>query len=49
MRLHAIPVPSARLMLAVAALRDNDRELLGNLTQEFPGNTLCRGELAKLQ
>jgi hypothetical protein len=46
-------LPYARLMLAVAALRDNDRnrarELLGNLAQEFPGNTLYRKELAKLK
>jgi hypothetical protein len=46
-------LPYARLMLAVAALRDNDRnrarELLGNLAQEFPNNTLYRTELAKLQ
>lgn len=46
-------LPYARLMLAVAALRDDDRnrarELLGNLAQEFPSNTLYRRELAKLQ
>lgn len=46
-------LPYARLMLAVAALRDNDRnrarELLGNLALEFPSNTLYRKELAKLQ
>jgi hypothetical protein len=46
-------LPYARLMLAVAALRDNDRgrarELLANLAQEFPNNTLYRKELAKLQ
>ena len=46
-------LPYARLMLAVAALRDNDRnrarELLGNLAQEFPNNTLYRQELARLQ
>jgi hypothetical protein len=46
-------LPYAQLMLAVAALRDNDRsrarELLGNLAREFPGNTLYRKELAKLQ
>jgi hypothetical protein len=45
--------PYARLMLAVAALREKDRDrarqLLGNLAQEFPGNTLYRKELAKLQ
>jgi hypothetical protein len=46
-------LPYARLMLAVAALRDKDRtrarELLGGLAQEFPNNTLYRQELAKLQ
>jgi hypothetical protein len=46
-------LPYARLMLAVAALRDNDRmrarELLGDLAHEFPSNTLYRQELAKLQ
>jgi hypothetical protein len=46
-------LPYARLMLAVAALRDDDRdrarELLGNLAQEFPNNTLYHKELAKLQ
>jgi hypothetical protein len=46
-------LPYARLMLAVAALRDNDRDrardLLGNLAEEFPNNTLYRQELAKLQ
>jgi hypothetical protein len=46
-------LPYARLMLAVAALRDNDRnrarELLGDLAQEFPNNTLYRQELAKLE
>jgi hypothetical protein len=46
-------LPYARLLLAVAALRDNDharaRELLGGLVQEFPNNTLYRQELAKLQ
>jgi hypothetical protein len=46
-------LPYARLMLAVAALRNNDRgrarELLGYLAQEFPNNTLYRLELAKLQ
>jgi hypothetical protein len=45
-------LPYARLMLAVAALRDNDhpraRDLLANLTREFPNNTLYRQELAKL-
>jgi hypothetical protein len=46
-------LPYARLMLAVAALRDDDRdrarELLANLAREFPQNTLYRQELAKLQ
>jgi len=46
-------LPYARLMLAVAALRDNDRnrarDLLANLAHEFPNNTLYRQELAKLQ
>lgn len=46
-------LPYAQLMLAVAALRDNDRnrarELLGNLAQEFPHNSLYQKELAKLQ
>jgi hypothetical protein len=46
-------LPYARLMLAVAALRDNNharaRELLASLAQEFPHNTLYRKELAKLQ
>ena len=45
-------LPFARLLLAVAALRENDRqkarELLGWLTREFPGNPLYREELAKL-
>jgi hypothetical protein len=46
-------LPYARLMLAVAALRANDRgrarSLLTNLAEEFPNNTLYRQELAKLQ
>jgi hypothetical protein len=46
-------LPYAQLMLAVAALRDGDRNrarmLLRNLAEEFPGNTLYRKELAKLQ
>jgi hypothetical protein len=46
-------LPYARLMLAVAALRDNDRnrarDLLSNLSHDFPNNTLYRQELAKLQ
>jgi hypothetical protein len=46
-------LPYARLMLAVAALRDNDRgrakDLLADLAREFPNNTLYRQELAKLR
>lgn len=45
--------PFARLLLAVAALRDGDRrrtrELSPGLTAEFPGNDLYRQELARLQ
>ena len=45
-------MPFARLLLAVAALRDNDRQkardLLGWLVREFPNNQLYREELAKL-
>ena len=45
--------PFAKLLLAVAALRDNDsghaRELLAGLTREFPRNPLYRQELAALQ
>lgn len=45
--------PYARLLLAVAALRDHDREtarrLLGGLAEEFPHNPLYRKELARLQ
>lgn len=45
--------PYARLMLAIAALRDNDhntaRTLLAGLAREFPSNTLYARELAKLQ
>jgi len=45
--------PYARLLLAVAALRDHDREtarrLLGGLAEEFPQNQLYRNELARLQ
>ena len=45
--------PYARLLLAVAALRDRDpdqaRVLLAGLAQEFPGNRLYRKELAHLQ
>jgi hypothetical protein len=46
-------LPYARLLLAVAALRDNDknqaRELLSGLSREFPENHLYAKELAKLQ
>jgi hypothetical protein len=46
-------LPFARLMLAVAALRDNNRnrarDLLQNLAQEFPNNQLYRRELSRLQ
>ncbi len=45
--------PFARLMLAVAALRDKDipkaKEILAGLTREFPQNPLYRQELARLQ
>ena len=45
--------PYARLLLAVAALRDHDREtarrLLSSLAEEFPQNQLYRKELARLQ
>ena len=45
--------PYARLLLAVAALRDHDREtasrLLSGLADEFPQNPLYRQELARLQ
>ena len=45
--------PLARLLLAVAALRDKNRErakdLLRNLAQEFPNNRLYRRELSRLQ
>jgi len=44
--------PYARLLLAVAALRDHNqkkaRDLLQGLAQEFPNNGLYREELAKL-
>ncbi len=44
--------PLARLLLAVAALRDHDlnrgRDLLAGLTREFPRNPLYRQELALL-
>jgi hypothetical protein len=46
-------LPYARLLLAVAALRDNDRPrarvLLQDLVTNFPQNHLYRSELAKLQ
>jgi len=45
--------PFARLLLAVAALRDKDknkaRELLAGLSKEFPKNGLYARELARLQ
>lgn len=45
--------PYARLLLAVAALRDHDRtqagRLLAGLAAEFPENPLYRKELARLQ
>ncbi len=45
--------PFARLLLAVAALRDKNwnqaRDLLAGLTREFPNNTLFRRELDRLQ
>jgi hypothetical protein len=45
--------PFARLLLAVAALRDKDpqtaRTLLAGLAQEFPGNQLYVVELARIQ
>ena len=44
--------PFAQLLLAVAALRDKDRnqarELLAGLAREFPNNTLYRRELDRL-
>ena len=46
-------LPYARLLLAVAALRDNDRTqartLLSGLAEQFPANHLYAKELAKLQ
>jgi hypothetical protein len=46
-------VPYARLLLAVAALRNKDlpqaREILGSLAREFPHNRLYAQELARLQ
>lgn len=45
--------PYARLLLAVAALRDHDRNqarsLLGGLAAEFPSNHLYQRELARLK
>jgi hypothetical protein len=45
-------MPYARLLLAVAAIRDNDREraraLLAGLSRQFPHNHLYARELAKL-
>ncbi len=45
--------PFARLLLAVAALRDKDRQtartLLASLATEFPGNQLYAKELARIQ
>ncbi len=45
--------PYARLLLAVAALRDKDsakaRELLRDLSHQFPNNVLYARELAKLE
>ena len=45
--------PFARLLLAVAALRDQDRQtartLLAGLATEFPGNQLYAKELARIQ
>lgn len=45
--------PFARLLLAVAALRDKDkhtaRDLLAGLSQQFPQNDLYRTELARIQ
>jgi len=46
-------LPFARLLLAVAALRDKDRnqarELLAGLARQFPNNTLFRRELDRLR
>jgi hypothetical protein len=45
--------PFARLLLAVAALRDNDRAtaktILASLSQEFPANHLYQKELSRIQ
>jgi hypothetical protein len=46
-------LPFARLLLAVAAMRDNNRpearKLLDELAEAFPGNHLYQKELARLQ
>jgi hypothetical protein len=46
-------LPLAQLLLAVAALRDKDRnqarELLAGLARQFPNNTLFRRELERLR
>lgn len=46
-------LPFARLLLAVAAMRDRDnseaRDLLENLAEAFPNNDLYRKELARIQ
>ena len=45
--------PFARLLLAVAALRDNDRNtartILADLSREFPSNRLYQKELSRIQ
>ncbi len=45
--------PFARMLLAVAALRDKDKNsaknLLARLVQDFPQNTLYKNELARIQ
>src|SRR5947199_9151070 len=45
--------PFARLLLAVAALRDNDpnraRDLLAELAREYPQNQLYREELTHIE
>ena len=45
--------PYARMLLAVAALRDNDRSsaahILEGLTREFPNNRLYASELARIK
>ena len=46
-------LPYARLLLAVAAIRDHKpeqaRQLLEELSRQFPSNHLYANELAKLQ